>query len=239
MKKMMRFAAAALVLALLGAALSGCTKNEEKKLHAKAAEYVKALQNNKAVSDTFTLSDARADFSDKASSVPFAVSSKTYGRSFTVWVSRGEGNAATDDYYSLYLRQEAEDKLQALVTEVLGEGIIKVAVDFEKVENAALSGHAAGSLEELLQIAADKVGLASILIVDLVSSELINPDPEDVDRLLLALQEKGYYCLFYPYVSDALWFEVRKDGFWMNKQTGADSGAYMQRDPYTPSAPAQ
>ena len=236
MKKMMRLAAAALALVLLAGALSGCTKNEEKKLHAKAAEYVKALQNNKAVSDTFTLSDARVDFSDKTSSVPFAVSSKTYGNSFTVWVSRSEGNAATDDYYCLYLRREAEDKLQDLVTEVLGEGIIKVAVDFEKVENAALSGHAAGSLEELMQIAADKVGLENILIVDLVSAELINLGTEEVDRLLLALQEKGYYCTFYPYVSDAVWFEVRKDGFWMNKQTGADGGAYLQRDAYEPSA---
>ena len=237
MKKMMRPAALLLALVLLAGALSGCTAGEEKKLHAKAAEYVKALQNNKAVSDSFTLSSERVKFSDKTASVPFAVTSKTYGTNFTVWVSRSEGNAVTDDYYRLYLSAEADDKVSSLVAEVLGPGMMGVSVDFERVESTALSGHAAGSLEEFISLAA-KAGAKTPLLIHLVNAEQINPDEDAIDSLLLALQEKGYYCLFYPYVSDAVWFEVLPDGFWKNKQTGADSGAYMQRDEYTPAAPA-
>ena len=235
MKKMMRPAAVLLILVLLAGALAGCRSAEAEKLHERAAEYVKKLQKNNAVSDSFTLSDDDVKFSDKAASVPFAVSSQTYGTSFTVWVSRVD-DTVTDDYYRLYLMQEAEDKVKALVDETIGEGLMGVSVDFERVEHAALSGHAAGSLEELLQIAADKVGIDAVLIVRLVNAEQINPGTEDVDSLLLALREKGYYCLFYPYVSDSAWFEVLKDGFWTTRQTGADGGALLQRKEYTPTA---
>lgn len=238
MKKMMRPAAVLLALVLLAGALSGCTAGEEQKLHEKAAEYVKKLQNDPAVSDSFTLSNERVKFSDKAASVPFAVKSETYGTYFTVWVSREEGQTVTDDYYCLYLRQEAEDKVSALLAEVLGAGLAEAAVEFGRFEHPALSGHAAGSLEEFLQIAADQVGTEDLLSIRLRNPEQVNPEAEAIDKLLFALQEKGYYCKLYPYVSDAVWFDVMKDGFWITKQTGADSGAYLQRDPYTPSAPA-
>ena len=235
MKKMMRAAAALLILVLLGGALGGCTAGEEKKLHAKAEEYVKTLQKKQGVSDSFTVSSERVIFSDKAASVPFSVKSQAYGTDFTVWVSR-DGSTVSDDYYRLYLQQEADEKLKALVDETIGEGLMGVSVDFVRVEHPALSGHAAGSLGELLRLAADKAGVEGILIVRLVNAEQINPDEQDVDRLLLALQEKGYYGKFYPYVSDAVWFEVLKDGFWVTKQTGADGGAYLQREEYTPTA---
>ena len=63
-----------------------------------------------------------------------------------------------------------------------------------------------------------------------------NPDDAAVDKALIALREKGYYCRFYPYVSEAVWFEILPDGFWKNVQSGADNGAYLNRTEYTPFA---
>jgi len=237
MKKIMRPAAALLILVLLAGTLSGCRFTERKELREKAEKYVKELQR-KTGSDTLTLSSDKVKFSDKTLSVPFSVYSETYKASFTVWVPReGTGfSQPTDNYYSLWLKAEAEEKVKALAAEVLGLEKADVSVDFRKVEHEALSGLAGGSLEELLQIASEKAGLGGILIVRLKNAGQVNPDTEQVDGLLAALQEKGYYGVLYPYASDAVWFEVLKDGFWKTTQTGADSGAYLQREEYTPTA---
>ena len=233
MKKIVRAAALGCALAMLAGLLSGCTAGEEKKLHEKAASYVAELQRNRYVSDTFTLSDEKVSFSDKTASVPFKVSSETYGTSFTVWVSR-DGGGVTDDYYRLYLKQEAEDKVSGLFREVLGESMPAAAVDLATSESPALSAHAAGSFEDLLRIAGDNGSVADIVSIRLRNPEQNNPEKEAVDALLLALREKGYYCTFYPYVSEAVWFEVLPNGFRINKRTGADGGAYLNRTEYVP-----
>ena len=56
-----------------------------------------------------------------------------------------------------------------------------------------------------------------------------------LDRLLLTLQKAGLYGTLTPYPSSSVWFEICPDGFWKNVQTGADSGAYLTRDAYTPA----
>ncbi len=235
MKKLIRSAAVLLVLALFAGALSGCTLGEEKKLRERAQAHLVRLAHHADVSDTFTLSDEKVKFSNRAMSVPFKVASKTYGGNFTVWVSRGEENQVTDDYYCLYLRKEAEDKLNALIEKALGGLMLRSSVSFVKTENPALSLHAAGSVEELLKITGSE---PLIMEVDTVSGEGYNPTEDMVDAMLIALQEAGYWCTFYPYVSDAVWFEVRPEGFWRVRQTGADGGAMMDRQKYTPTVPA-
>lgn len=235
MRKMIRPAALLLVLAVLAGALSGCTLGERKQLTEKAEKYVAALQRNKNVSDTFTLSKERVSIPDKALSIPFSVRSETYGENFTVWVDRGEDGQVTDTYYSLYLRQDAEDKMNAVIAEVLGSNMAHANVSFLPADHPAVSGHAAGSTEELIRLA-QEAGIGIILDVSIVNPEQLNPEEADVDRLLLALQEKGCYCKLYPYVSDAVSFEVMKDGFWKTTRTGADGGAYMNRTEYTPGS---
>ena len=235
MKKMIRLTAVLLTLALLAGTVSGCTPGEEKKLRERAQSHLNRLAHHADVSDTFPLSDEKVKFSDRTASVPFKVASKTYGGNFTVWVSRSEEDAATDDYYCLYLRQEAEDKINALIEKALGGLMLRASVSFMKTENPALSLHAAGSVEELLKIAGTE---PLIMEVDTVSGEGYNPDDGMVDAMLTALREAGYWCTFYPYVSDAVWFEVRPEGFWRDRQTGADGGAMMDRQEYTPAVPA-
>ena len=234
MKKTIRLTAVLLILALFVGTLAGCTSGEEKKLREKAQAHLERLAHHADVSDTFTLSDEKVKFSDRTSPVPFKVTSKTYGGDFTVWVSRGD-DVSTDDYYCLYLRQEAEDKINALIEKALGGLMLRASVSFVKTGNPALSLHAAGSVEELLKIAGSE---PLVMEVDTVSGEGYNPTDDMVDAMLTALREAEYWCTFYPYVSDAVWFEVRPEGFWRDRQTGADGGAMIQRTKYTPSVPA-
>ena len=235
MKKMIRLTAVLLVLALLAGTVSGCTFGEEKKLRERAQAHLVRLAHHADVSDTFTLSDEKVKFSDRTMSVPIKVTSKTYGGDFTVWVSRGEEDTVTDDYYCLYLRQEAKDKINALIEKALGGLMLRASVSFVRTVNPALSLHAAGSVEELMKLAGSE---PLIMEVDAVSGEGYNPDDEMVDAMLTALRDAGYWCTFYPYVSSAVWFEIRPEGFWKNRQTGADGGAMMERIEYVPTLPA-
>ena len=129
----------------------------------------------------------------------------------------------------------ASKTINALIEKALGGLMLRASVSFMKTENPALSLHAAGSVEELLKIAGTE---PLIMEVDTVSGEGYNPDDGMVDAMLTALREAGYWCTFYPYVSDAVWFEVRPEGFWRDRQTGADGGAMMDRQEYTPAVPA-
>ena len=235
MKRSIRITAFACILVLLTGLFSGCTPGEEKKLRERAQTHVDRLQRHRDVSDSFTLSDEKAEFSSKTEAVPFKVRSETYGENFTVWVSRTD-DTTTDDYYCLYLRKEAEDKIGALIEKALEGPMLRASVSFMKAESPALSLHAAGSVEELLKIAVD-TGLL-IMEVDTVSGEGYNPDEDMVNAMLIALREAGYWCTFYPYISGAVWFEVRPEGFWRVRQTGADGGAMMDRQEYTPTVPA-
>lgn len=234
MKKTIRFTAVLLILALLAGALSGCTPGEEKKLRERAQAYLERLAKHKDVSDSFTLSEEKVKYSDRTASVPFKVTSEAYGGTFSVWVSR-QDDTVTDDYYCLYLRQEAEEKITALFEKALDGLMLRASVSFVKTENPALSLHAAGSVEELLKIAG---GASLIMEVDTVSGEGYYPEEDMVNAMLVALRENGYYCTFYPYMSDSVWFEVRPEGFWRDRQSGADGGAMMERTEYIPTLPA-
>lgn len=235
MKKLIRPAALLLILTLLAGALSGCRLGEQKRLRERAKAHLTRLDNHKDVSDTFMLSEEKVKYSDRSASVPFQASSKTYGESFTVWVSRLD-DTVTDDYYGLYLRDEAEKKTGAVLKEALGEGTPETRASFMKIGSPVLSLHAAGSLEELLKISRETLKMNNVMEIRLKLAGGANPDEAAVDKALIALREKGYYCRFYPYVSEAVWFEILPDGFWKNVQSGADNGAYLNRTEYTPAA---
>ena len=234
MKRHYRVIALVSILVMLAGLLSGCTAGEEKKLRERAEAYLGRLQKCEGVSDTFTLSQEKAEFSDKTSPVPFRVRSETYGGSFSVWVSRTD-DTVTDDYYCLYLRQEAEDKINALIEKALGGLMLRASVNFVKTGDPALSLHAAGSVEELLKIAGAE---PLIMEISTVSGEGYNPTEDMVNAMLIALWKAGYWCTFSPYASGAVWFEVRPEGFWRDRQTGADGGAMMERTEYDPTLPA-
>ena len=235
MKKGIRLLTLACAVLLAGGLLSGCSAGEEAKVREKAEQYAAALERNRNVSDKFTVSADRIEIADRAMGVPVRVMSETYGESFTVWV-HGDDEAPTDTYYSLYLRQEAEEKAKALTTEVLGSGMTDVAVSFLPMDLAAVSAHAAGSIEEFMKLAGS-AGVNTAVWIRLKNPEQSNPETEAVDRLIAAIREKGWDCRLYPYVSDAVWFDILPDACYINKQT-ADGGAYIKREPYTPAVPA-
>lgn len=235
MKKSMRFAAALGVLILLAGALSGCALGEKKALRGEAESYVKKLQQNAAVSDTFTLSDEKVTFSEKTAAVPFHVYSETYKASFTVWIPRkGSGAQASDDYYSLYLKEEAEQKIGGLLAKTR-EDPPAAEVSFMSRQLPGLSGRAASTLEELLQTAQKLLPDAYVLNVRLKTSDTKQLTQEEIDHLMVALQQEGVYCRLVPYPSSAVSFEILKDGFWKTTQSGADAGAYLQREKYVPT----
>ena len=101
---------------------------------------------------------------------------------------------------------------------------------------AAVSAHAAGSIEEFMKLAGS-AGVNTAVWIRLKNPEQSNPETEAVDRLITAIREKGWDCRLYPYVSDAVWFDILPDACYINKQT-ADGGAYIKREPYTPAVPA-
>ena len=224
-----RLLAVVLLTALL---LSGCSAALGRQLREKAESYLSALTKAPGVSDRFTLGET-PKLGPKSASADFSVSSETFGKTFTVRVSR-DGSEISDDYYSLYLSDEAVRAVQAVYGSAVGDTAFTPAVSFRKgMLSAALSRHAAGSLKELYALS----GNAMLLEIDINTAGKANLSEAQIDRLLLALASEGLYCRLYPYISDAVWFEVSADGFWKNTQTGADGGAMLNRVSYTPAAP--
>ena len=218
---------------LLGAALllAGCSLHpiKEKKMREKAEAYLHLLSRQSGVSDTFRLSEKSVSISSKASLIAFSARSETYQDDFTVYVSQ-DLSTVIDDYYRLYLKQEASEKVNAVFGSVLGEGGVGAEVTLRASSDPALSGHAAESLEELIELS----GSTLILEIRAKVSEKNEIREAEADRLMLALQEAGYYGSFFPYASTAKYFQIEKDGFWTCGTTGADGGAYAYRDRYEP-----
>ncbi|MBO4871945.1 MAG: hypothetical protein J5496_00830 [Lachnospiraceae bacterium] len=211
--------------------LSGCSLRplKEKQMREKAEAYLQQLSKQSGVSDTFSLSDRSVSIPAKASLISFPVRSETYQDDFNVYVSQ-DLNTVLDDYYRLYLKQEASEKVNAVFKSVLGEGGVGAEVTLRESANPSLSGHAAGSLEELIEAS----GSTLILEIRAKVSEKNEIREAEADRLMLALQEAGCYGSFFPYASDAKYFQIEKDGFWTCGSTGADGGAYAYRDRYEP-----
>ena len=220
----------ALIL-LLAAFTAGCGASQEKQWREKAEEHLAALQKKVGDADQLTLSKDKPAAEDKSTYAIFSAASKIYGSSFSVYVTR-DGSSGEDDYYRLYLKEEAEKRVNALVAETLGADAPKFQVSIlSGAGTAGLSLHKISSLDEFLE----KTESSLLVSAKLVSDGKITLTEEQADKLLLAFQEEGLFCRLYPYPSSAVSFEILKDEFWKTTQTGADKGAYVQRDKYEPS----
>ena len=210
--------------------LAGCSEPlKESQVREKAESYLKKLEKMSGVSDHFTVSSKSIQIPDKASEIPVSVSSETYGAGFTVYVSR-DLSKVTDDYYTLYLKQEAAEKVAAAFAGVPGAAAVGAEVSLISLSSEALSGHAADSLEKLFALSGSK----DLLKIRAKVSEKNELSEAQIDQLLYALQKAGLYGSLYPWASTAKYFQVLPDGFWVLGTTGADSGAYTYRDKYEP-----
>ena len=215
---------------LLTAALSGCSNFIDRMMREtreKAETYLSQMEKTSGVSDHFTLGETNTKNADP---IGFSVTSETYGKNFTVYVKR-DGSEITDTYYALYLQEEADRSVKAAFEEASAGAAYTPSVSFKKAPFPALSRHAAGSLKELYALS----GNEEMLEIRVSTAGKDNMDDAQLDRLLLALQKAGLYGTLTPYPSSSVWFEICPDGFWKNVQTGADSGAYLNRDAYTPA----
>ena len=207
-----------LIMTLGGCGLAG-------RLKSTAETYISTLAAKTGIADTFTLSSAKPDMSSKTDLAGFTVHSKTFSRNFTVFVSR-DGKSVTDTYYTLSMEQMAQTELNKIVREVLGQDAPAAAAAFVPVSSEALSGRSFSSLAEFCKASGGSV-------LDLRLGAAIK-EQKDVDAVLLALQEKGIFCRFYPFASDAVMYEILPDEFWITKRSGADGGAYANREKYEP-----
>ncbi|MBR6704083.1 MAG: hypothetical protein IKI82_01500 [Lachnospiraceae bacterium] len=217
---------------LLTAALSGCSNfidRRMREMREKAETYLSQMEKTSGVSDHFTLGETLKN-TEKADPIGFSVASETYGKNFTVYVKR-DGSEITDTYYALYLQDEADRSVKAAFEEASAGAAYTPSVSFRKGSFPALSRHAAGSLKELYALS----GNEEMLEIRISTAGKDNMDDAQLDRLLLTLQKAGLYGTLTPYPSSSVWFEICPDGFWKNVQTGADSGAYLTRDAYTPA----
>ena len=218
-------------LLLTAALLAGCSAVLVKQLKEKAEAYLSRLERNTAVSDHFSIRET-PKVSERTGPVDFTVFSETYQDSFKVSVSR-DGTEITDNYYTLYLQQEAEETVAALFRDAVPDPAFTPQTAFYPSQAlAASSGHAAGSVRELYALCPGRM----FLTLHVRTDGQADLSDAQIDRVLLALQEEGLYARFYPYQSDAVWFEILPDGFWKNLQSGADSGAYLQKTAYTPAS---
>ena len=219
-----------LPLVLLTAGCAG--PGQHRAWREKAEQHLAQLQRKVGEADHFALQAEKPDAPDKAAEIIFKVSSETYGDSFRLYVSR-DASSCTDDYYSLYLKAEAEERVQTVLSEVLGNGFDqKPAVSFQAVSGYPdLSLHGAEKLDDLLQ----KTLPSTCMNVKLIYPGTENLSEAAVDQLLLAMQAEGLYCRFYPYISSALSYFIRNDSFSQMKQTGADAGAMWQLQDYVPT----
>ena len=230
--KQRRFVFPLLLTALLLAGLlSGCSRLLGRQLREKVASYLSELERTPGTEDHFTLKET-PNFESRVSLIGFHVTSETYNQDFLVWIRR-DGSEICDDYYTLYLQKDAEEAVCSVLRENAADFAPAASVSLGRIANPAISGHAAKTLKELYALS----GNARLLEIHIQAKENGSPDDAQIDRLLLAFQKEGLYSAFFPYLSNSVWFEICPDGFWKNTQSGADSGAYLNRVAYAPAAP--
>ena len=232
------------VLLLLVIVLAGCGNiGQQKMWREKAEQHLAKLQSKVGGADSFTLQSGKPEAPDKSTHVLFKVDSAAYGDSFRILVSR-DGAESIDTYYRLYLKEDAEEKINALLQKALASGFpadnsvadkVRAEVGFLiPSEASVISLHAADTADELLEKTEDTI----VLDIRIRYSGGRNMNSLEVDAVLCTLQEEGINCKLYPYQSDAVWYELINGKCWETRQTGADGGAMMQRGEYFPSVPA-
>ena len=225
-----------LILALLAASLSGCVSRREKKAWLAAAEdHLAKLQEKVGSADHFTL-QSKEPYTKNPEWIFFYADSEKYGDSFSLRVYHDDSLICEDNYYRLYLRQETEDRVNAIMNEALKGNPMKAVVSFIGYTGLRyLSLSAADALDDFLKMTEDKALIK------------IQMDPEGTKRqlsageiydILLAMSEEGFYAEFYPYQSDSVFYTVTKAGVWRTKMPGADGGAMLEREEIVMTRPA-
>ncbi|MBQ6075482.1 MAG: hypothetical protein IJK86_04930 [Lachnospiraceae bacterium] len=216
-------------LALLVLCLSACGGGLDAQLRPKAEAYLKTLAEKAGVQDSFTLTKDKADTADKADPIAFTAKSETYQKEFTVYVSR-DGNTVTDSYYTLSMRDMVFNEGMAMMKAALGEDFPETEVVLVPASQEALSGRTFASLKEFM----DASGSLLLLQFYIRGDGKTQLTSEQIDKVLIAMQEKGFRATLYPYISNAVWYDVTPDGIWVTTRTGADGGKMLERKEYTP-----
>ncbi len=219
-----------LLSALLVLVLAACG-GEESKLRPQAEEYLKTLAEKTGIPDTFTLSDEKPDTSDKNGPVVFTVKSEAYQKNFCVFVSR-DGAQVTDSYYTLSMQDQVVKAWSDVIGEVLSADYPEFGVVLYPMSSEKLSARSFSSVKEFCEAAG-----STLLLRFQVQGEGNNQLTSDqIDGILLRMQENGLWAFLFPYVSDAVWYEVLPGGIWVTTRTGADNGAMLNRREYAPKA---
>ena len=219
------------LLALLVLCLSACGGGLDGKLRPKAEAYLKTLAEKAGVQDSFTLTSAKASETDAQDTLAFTARSETYQREFSVYVSR-DGNTVTDSYYTLSMADEVFREGMAMMEEALGKDFPETRAVLVPVSREALSGRSFASLEEFQKAA------GSLLLVQFYirGDGKTQTTPEQIDKVLIAMQARGFRATLFPYISDAVWYDVTPNGIWVTTRTGADGGKMLDRKEYVPKA---
>ena len=225
-KRITKFTAVLSLALVLTAMLFVSSCGEEKKLKEKARNYLTELQGKLTEKDTLTLT-GKSGYSSKSDPVVFPASSSLYGKSFTVFVNR-DGSAVTDNYYTLFLQDDAQDMVADLIADTLPGRSLGLDVSLQSYSSPALSYGKVKTLQELYQ-AMDGAMCLNVTVPQVEGASL---QEEEVDLLIRAFLDKEWYCTFSPYGEGIIWFDITKNGVWKTTRTGADNGAFLERDEY-------
>ena len=217
------------LLALIVLCLAACGGGLDAQLRPKAEAYLKTLAEKAGVQDSFTLTKDKADTPEKADPIGFTARSEKYQKDFTVYVSR-DGSTVTDSYYTLSMRDLVFREGMAMMEEALGSDFPETQVALLPVPQESLSGRTFASLEEFTKAS----GSLILLQFDIRGDGKTQLTPEQIDKILMAMQAKGFRATLYPYISNAVWYDVTPDGIWVTTRTGADGGKMLERKEYTP-----
>ena len=207
--------------------LSACTSGEMKKRQTAAENYLKTLSEQTGIPDSFHI--VGRSLPDNAAAAQFEVSSQTYHDSFFVYVE--PDGRISDCYYSLMLKETAEETILSLLRQITGEPAVKASVSLLKSSAAALKAQPFRTLKEFYA-ALETAGFPPLLRVSLQPSSLGNGlSEENKNAILRALREEGYYATFYPEGGSdgTVWYDILPNGIWETRRTGADGGKMLDR----------
>ncbi len=205
--------------------LSSCSYKVQKERQQAVEAYLKDLPAKTGVDDSFSITE-KSYSKDSGESV-FTVSSRTFGDSFNVYISRDE--LICDDYYSLSMQRAARETVLPLLRQVTGETGLEADISLATYSVPSLSFRAFRDLKELYEAARGQ----AMLRITLHPASLKNSLSEEAKKSLIrTLQSEGLYCTLYPEGDDFVWYEILRDGVWETRRTGADGGKMLDRKEY-------
>lgn len=161
-----------------------------------------------------------------ADPVMYACKSSIYYSGFRVYFSK-DGTVA-DDYYCLYLHDDAEKVITELIRTSTGYTDLRFDLQLRYTSIPEITYRKLDSFEQLHKLMPEYPFLYLTL-----KSDGTNPTKELIDTVLITLQENGYYGTFVP-VDDIEWYDISADVIHKTVRTGKDGGNMLENEEYHP-----